>query len=515
VGIAIVAGLLACSPPRGGETPPESGLVGAAGTADTALGALAGGGSTSSPSVPPAEPSEVEPAEPNRNEGDAPGAPVDGVAIAGSSGEDAGPPLVLDAGHYPVDGVADSGGAGAALDPALAARYAELSARLAPLAARTARFWLQHGPDAEFGGFHATLDRQGNPVAPADKGLIQQARQLWMLSTWYERRETTAAVRALAEQVYRFFRRSFLDPVDGGFFYEVSRDGSRVLDGKKQLFAESYAIYALSTYGRVFGDAEASALALGRFGSIDASRHDASNGGYDQRTDPGTLSPGAAKDTNTHLHLLEGFAALYEATGDARVGARLGELVDLFATRLRQPSGYVHAEFTLSWAPFGTPRVSYGHDLETAWLLLDAARVLGRSGELSLRAAASSIAAHSAGPGFDARSGGFFESGPSAGAADDFDKVWWVQFEASLGLWWAHELDPQPLYLERLGRTLDWIELTEDLPVGEWFATSNADGSAAGADYKSDEWKDGYHSVRALVFLQDWLDARLAGRAAP
>jgi mannose/cellobiose epimerase-like protein (N-acyl-D-glucosamine 2-epimerase family) len=82
-------------------------------------------------------------------------------------------------------------------------------------------------------------------------------------------------------------------------------------------------------------------------------------------------------------------------------------------------------------------------------------------------------------------------------------------------LWWAHELDPQPLYLDRLGRTLDWIELAEDLPAGEWFATTNADGSAAGGDYKSDEWKDSYHPVRALVFPQDWIDAKLAGRGVP
>jgi len=67
----------------------------------------------------------------------------------------------------------------------------------------------------------------------------------------------------------------------------------------------------------------------------------------------------------------------------------------------------------------------------------------------------------------------------------------------------------------RRKRTLDWIEGAEDLPVGDGFATSNADGTAAGADYKSDEGKDGYHPVRALVFLRDWIDAKLAGRGVP
>jgi len=435
------------------------------------------------------------------------------VADAGLMLGDAGTPGASpDAGSGGSYGAGpDAGSAAAPLDPALVARLSALSARLATLATRTANFWLQHGPDATVGGFYGTLDRQGNPSTPDDKGLIQETRHLWTLSTWYERRQATPAVRAQAAQQYAFVRDSFLDPADGAFVYKVSRDGSRIVDAKKQMFAESYAIFALATYGRVFANAEAIELALNRFASIDATRHDAVNGGYDQRSDPGDLSGGAEKDTNTHLHLMEAFGALYEATGNAQVGARLNELLDLFATRLRQPSGYVHSQFKLNWALVGTPRVSYGHDLETSWLMLDAARVLGRSDDVELRAAALSIAARSAAAGFDAQAGGYFEAGPLTGV-DDRDKIWWVQFEALEGLWWANELDPENVYLDRLARTLDWIELAEDLPAGEWFATTNADGSASGADYKGDEWKDSYHPVRSLVFMQDWIDQKLAGR---
>ena len=56
------------------------------------------------------------------------------------------------------------------------------------------------------------------------------------------------------------------------------------------------------------------------------------------------------------------------------------------------------------------------------------------------------------------------------------------------------------------------MEFAEDKPAGEWFATTNPDGTASGADYKSDEWKEGYHSVRSLVFLQDWIDAEIDTR---
>jgi cellobiose epimerase len=494
--IAFIGCVMACSPGGAAEARPgPSNGAGGSGAATVALqGAVeAGGASTGGAGATSLSPD---------------GSDAGAAVSAPGAGVEPSPPS-SGAGGLDVDAGLDA--SPTLPDPELE-RLSALSARLAPLAERTVNFWLTHGPDATAGGFYGTLDRQGNPIAPEDKGLIQEARHLWMLSTWYERRLATPALRDLAEQQYTFLRQSFVDAADGAFVYKVSRDGRRVVDGKKQLFAESYAIYALATYGRVFRDPDATALALARFESIDAACHDGVSGGYDQRSDPGTLTAGAAKDTNTHLHLLEAFTPLYEATFDVRVAARLNELIDLFVTRLLQPSGYVHAEFALDWTPVGSPRVSYGHDLETSWLLLEAARVVGRSGDATVIAAALAIAAHSAEGGFDAQRGGYFEAGVPGGAATALDKIWWVQFEALEGLWWAHMLSGDALQLDRLERTLDWVEFTEDKPIGEWFATTSPDGSAAGADYKGDEWKASYHSVRALVYLQDWIDAERAAR---
>lgn len=429
-----------------------------------------------------------------------------GVAI------DAGAPdAAADVEPLPDAGSAEDAGS-APPDPSLA-RLAALSSRLAALAERTMAFWVEHGPDTAFGGFHGSLDRLGNPASPDNKGLVQQARQLWTLSTWYERRDPSPEIEALAASQYDFLVEHFVDAADGAFVLTVSRDGRRVVDARKQLYAESFALYALSTYGRVFDVPEATELALARFESIDVSRHDAVYGGYDQRSDPGFKSPGSEKDTNTHLHLMEAFSTLYEATGDELVGERLAEVTELIADTLRQESNYVHSEFLLDWTPFGTPLVSYGHDLETSWLLLEAARVLGRSDDPGFLAAARGIAENSATRGFDAARGGYFEAGPPGGAATDFDKVWWVQFEAVNGLWWSYALGGDDARLTQLERTLGWIEATEDAPVGEWFAMTNPDGSASGSDYKADEWKESYHPIRSLVFVEDWIDAERALRA--
>ena len=84
-------------------------------------------------------------------------------------------------------------------------RVEAIRLRLDTLAHDAFSFWRSRGPDPKHGGFYGTLDRHGNPAAPSDKGCIQQARHLWSFSMWYARREKTAEVRAIADNVYRFF----------------------------------------------------------------------------------------------------------------------------------------------------------------------------------------------------------------------------------------------------------------------------------------------------------------------
>jgi mannobiose 2-epimerase len=78
--------------------------------------------------------------------------------------------------------------------------------------------------------------------------------------------------------------------------------------------------------------------------------------------------------------------------------------------------------------------VSYGHDLETAWLLYDAARVLGRTEDEKPRAQIIKIASLSGREGFDSTHGGYFQYGIPGGAVTDRTKIWWIQAEAVLGL---------------------------------------------------------------------------------
>lgn len=376
-------------------------------------------------------------------------------------------------------------------------------------------FWKVHGPDPLHGGFYGKHDRRGTPVENEDKGLIQQARHLWSFSTWYARREQTPEIKAVADSTYRFISQHFLDAKDGEYFYRVSRDGAKVVDPKKLLYAESFAIFALATYADVFDVSEAAERALACFRSIDRRAHDAAHLGYDQTGEPGWLAPGAQKDTNTHIHLLEAFTALYRQSADVTVRARLEELVKVVVTRIVQPSNYAHKEFYVDWRVHDKPVVSYGHDLETTWLLIDALDALGTPLEPAATQVALSLGKHSAEFGFDAEQGGYFEEGIPGGAVLKREKVWWIQAEALPGLWWLYRSSNDTRFLERLERTLGWIETRQvDREFGEWYWGINPDGSVGSrGDFKGEEWKAEYHALRATLFTADWIKAALSDPA--
>jgi cellobiose epimerase len=401
-------------------------------------------------------------------------------------------------------------------ESALDDRLGTIEARLEALAGGLMQFWKSHGRDTEHGGIHGRHDRRGEPKLDADKGLIQQARHLFSYSTWYARREQTPEIKAAADSIYAFIEGHFLDAKDGEFFYSVSRDGKRVVEPKKQLYAESFAIFALATYAEVFGVARAGQQALACFRSIDARAHDSVNLGYDQSKDPGWLQPGAQKDTNTHIHLLEAFTALYRQSKDALVQSRLEELVKVVGTRIVQSSNYAHKEFYADWRPHEKPVVSYGHDLETAWLLIDALDALGKPLEPQIAQVATSLAKHSAEQGFDAEKGGYFEEGVPGGDPMKLEKIWWVQAEALPGLWWLYRMTNDVIYLDRLERTLTWIETKQvDAEYGEWYWGITSDGSIGPrGDHKGEEWKAQYHALRATLFTADWIDQVLS-RSGP
>ena len=360
----------------------------------------------------------------------------------------------------------------------LAPRLQTIRSRLNRLARQTFWFWLVHGPDRVHGGFHGTLDRRGNAIAPTDKGLIQTVRHLWAMSMWCERKAPAPEARALADDLYRFLMEHFRDPASNEFVLTVDAGGA-LIEPRKVLAGQALAIYALTAYARATGERAAGAQALATFHAIDARAHDAAHGGYLQIHDAPWIAPEVEKETNTHVHILEALTALYAYGRDATVGARLDELASIVADRHAAEERLRARRLPRRlWTRSARPRSPTRHDLVTGWFLLEAARALGRPADPKLLAAARTMIVNAAAAGYDAARGGYFEEGPVGGPPAKLEKVWWAQAEALLGLWRGYEFTRDAAMLNRLEGTLGFIETSlADKENGEWYWSVRPDGT--------------------------------------
>lgn len=393
----------------------------------------------------------------------------------------------------------------------------DIQARVRILAQEVVSFWETRGVDWERGGFFGLHDISGRPDPVADKGLIQQSRHLWTFSTLQKLnfQGRSGDFEPIADQTFTFLTK-FYRPEKQFFIFQLNASGTEVRDDTEQFYANAYAMFSLSQYAQVAPPAQrehARQLAMSVFNSLLQKGYDTEFGGFDQTHDPWYFTPeqrqaGLIKDYNTHLHILEAMTALYQLTGDARVQSHLNQLIDIFLDKMIGKRSFIPLVFAKNWSTHGAPLVSYGHDIETIWLIHEAMKVVGRGHEVSAIATLIRVGQHAADKGFDHGRGGFYEEGLYNGSVTKNGKVWWAQAEGLLGLWKLYEWTGDRQYLHQIGQTLDWIEKYQRHPVhGEWYWEVTAEGIPDTSRYNfiGGPWKTSYHSGRALLFLNEWL----------
>ncbi|MEP7346245.1 MAG: AGE family epimerase/isomerase, partial [Gemmatimonadaceae bacterium] len=149
----------------------------------------------------------------------------------------------------------------------------ELTQRILP-------YWMTHAVDDLRGGFAGLIDADNvaDPLAP--KGAILNARILWTFAA-AERVLGLRAYRETAERALCYFRAFFIDRVHGGVYWMVDADGIR-LDERKHVYAQAFAIYALSEHFRASGDDASLHDALRIYRLVERHAYDAKHGGYDE-----------------------------------------------------------------------------------------------------------------------------------------------------------------------------------------------------------------------------------------
>jgi len=367
-------------------------------------------------------------------------------------------------------------------------------------------YWATYVPDQAHGGFYGQLDNDNQPNPQAPKGSVLNARILWTFAAAYRHGRDPAHL-AVARRAYDYLTTYFLDPDFGGVYWTVDHLG-QPLETKKQLYALAFSLYGLAEYYRASGEAAALAHAQALFQTIEARSFDPVRGGYLEAFARDWQPLGdlrlSAKDANeqktmnTHLHILEAYATLYQVWPDSVLHQQLKALLLDFADHIIDPeTGHLRLFFDENWQA-KPAAISFGHEVEAAWLLLEAAETLGEPGLLNHFRRVAGRLATAAAEGLAPDGSLRYELEPGGHWAAD--RHWWVQAEAMVGFYTAYQLSGDAQFLTRSEGVWRFIQQhLLDRARGEWYWGVRPDYSLMPGEDKVGLWKCPYHNARACL----------------
>ena len=399
--------------------------------------------------------------------------------------------------------------------------------------------WYPRTVDREQGGFLSQFDQRWEPTGAQDKMIVTQARHVWTNARAALFFPGDAKFLPLAAHGFPFLRDVMWDREQGGFYWLVTRAGVPKPDAQgrivKQAYGNAFGIYALAAYYDASRDTAALRLAQEAFRWLDEHAHDPVHGGYFQFMErDGTPLPSGygntpPKDQNSSIHILEAFTELYHVWPDPLLRSRLAEMLALIRDRIRVDPGFLTLFSTADWQPVSfrdsteavrearhsLDHVSFGHDVETAYLMLEASEMLGLEGDTATMRAGKQMVDHALRNGWDDSAGGFYDAGyyfrdrPGLTITRD-TKNWWAQAEGlNTLLLMAQRYPDDPLrYAEKFLKQWEYIRThLIDHEHGGWYEGGLDREPHRRLGPKAHIWKAAYHESRALMNVIRMLEA--------
>lgn len=375
-------------------------------------------------------------------------------------------------------------------------------------------FWARNAFDPKTGNLIGVLAHDLRYFDEGPRHVVLCSRILWTFAaaqrvapsdTWLQ---TGRKALALLEE-------SFRDKDNGGVYWSLDAQ-RQVLADRKQVYAQAFTIYGLAEWYAATGDMAALSRAQEIFRLLETHARDRADGGYLEalsanwgRLDDMRLSPrdmNSPKSMNTLLHVLEAYTALLRVWPDASLREALGSLLTVMLDHIYTtvPFPRFALFFDMKWKSLNE-RISYGHDIETSWLICEAAEAVGDKALLArTRKVALDMAAAVLAHGTD-QDGSVFYDGDANGVGNS-DKHWWVQAESVVGFLNAWQLSDNLAYQQASLRAWAFIERHQiDHKHGEWFAVLTRAGVPL-PDFpevpdscKIGPWKCPYHNARACI----------------
>jgi mannobiose 2-epimerase len=393
--------------------------------------------------------------------------------------------------------------------------------------------WYPRTIDSISGGFLSDFDYKWEMKGRQNKMIVTQSRHVWTCSTIAEfypaKKDQFLKIAAHGVQ---FLKDKMWDAQLGGFFNLVDREGNVLKDEKseriiKEAYGNAFAIYGLSAYSRVSGDTAALSMAKKAFLWLDQHSYDPQFGGYFQflEADGTPLKAGLngvpPKDQNGSIHLLEAFSELYRVWPDPLVKERLLMMLNLIRDKITHPKGYLQLFLNQDLSPVSYrdsaeevrkknwyhDHISFGHNVETAFLMLEASEIAGLENDTITLRKAKQMVDHSIENGWDKQAGGFYEAGYYFKGQDTVTiikdtKNWWAQAEGLNSLLMMAELFPDDPHNYKLLFAKEWEYIDKyliDHEHGDWYPNGIDKEPGEKMAMKSQIWKGNYHTSRSLM----------------
>jgi mannobiose 2-epimerase len=373
-------------------------------------------------------------------------------------------------------------------------------------------YWYDTAVDWERGGYVLSADAAAKVPPASEKQIVTQARMVWAFAHAHLKgyRDARRDYLKAARQGFDFLVSHLRDADQGGYFWKTDLAGKPLSD-RKLLYGNAFVVYAFVEFHRASGDDAPLARARELYRDIQRHCHDPAHGGWGEhytrdwrlitaQDDRIEVEVAGLKSANAHLHWMEALAELYDVTKDSEVGRSLAEAIRINATYFYPPDpGKSAFHRQPDWREVADARsagLSYGHNVEFAWLLIRAQEALGVPPAWDHFHA---VLRHARRFGWDAERGGLYNRGFGDQPATDRDKVWWVQSEmmAALTDSLRHRASPEDeAALQKLIAFLNAHQI--DPGTGVWLDTVSESGQPRRTAL-AHSWKGAYHDLRALM----------------
>ena len=365
-------------------------------------------------------------------------------------------------------------------------------------------FWKSLRDDT-YGGYYGYVGYDLTVDERAVKGCILNSRITWFFANAYLTLGDESLISE-ARHGFEFMKEFCLDKENGGVFWSVTYDG-KPEDTTKHTYNQAFSIYALSAYYDATKDEESIRIAEELYELIEEKCRN--EGGYleafdrqfypmenDKLSENGVI---ADRTMNTLLNVFESYTEFYRVTKKKEVKERLEWMMDIIAEKIYNPK--LHRQEVFFDLDYHTliDLHSYGHDIETAWLVDRGVEIVGNpeyeakmtpiTKDLTRQIYETAYKSHSL-------------SNECEKGIVDTDRVWWVQAEAVVGFLNGYQKDKdRSEYLKAAEDIWQYIKtyLIDTREGSEWYWLLDREGRPYEDKPIVEPWKCPYHNGRMCI----------------